>query len=164
MTKTSGPLAAFDDVIGRARTAEDAYRALYELTRDTIGVKLFTVMTIDIEAGLARRAYTNDPEAYPTSGTKPIHRDEWFGQMEEGRAPYLATSIPAVRDQFPDHELIASLGCGSVINLPVVLGDRLIATINLLDAEGVYVEDHADRAEAELSVPAKLACLVAMQD
>ena len=43
---------------------------------------------------------------------------------------------------FFDHALIASLGWGSVLNLPVVWDGRTLGTINLLHEEGWY--DEAD--------------------
>jgi hypothetical protein len=54
--------------------------------------------------------------------------------------PYLGRDAEAVAEVFGDHELIASLGCGAVINIPVVDGDRTLGVVNLLDAEGAYDE------------------------
>jgi len=57
---------------------------------------------------------------------------------------------------FFDHELIASLGCASVLNVPVVWDDRVLGTINLLHEAEWY--DEADApiglAFANLAVPA----------
>jgi Amidohydrolase family len=54
--------------------------------------------------------------------------------------PYLGRDAEAVAEVFGDHELIASLGCGAVINIPVVDGDRTLGVVNLLNAEGAYDE------------------------
>ena len=43
-----------------------------------LGTRLFTVTTQDLPAGLARRAYSSMPDAYPVSGTKPLTRDGWY--------------------------------------------------------------------------------------
>jgi len=63
-----------------------------------------------------------------------------------------------VRAVFFDHALIASLGCGSVLNVPVVWDGRSLGTINLLHEEGWY--DASDAALglvfAALAVPAYL--------
>jgi GAF domain-containing protein len=148
---------AFETALARADTPDAAYAALERLARDTVGVRLFTVMTLDMEAMLARRAYTSHPVEYPTSGTKPIERNPWFAQVADRRRPFVANTLADIAQVFPDHALIGSLGCGAVINLPVVEEGRVTGTINLLDAEGRYTPDVAARAEAVLSQPAAAA-------
>jgi GAF domain-containing protein len=145
---------AFQAALARADTPDAAYAALEQLARETVGVRLFTVMTLDIEAMLARRAYTSHPAEYPTSGTKPIERNPWFVQVADRREPFVANSLAAIAQVFPDHALIGSLGCGSVINLPVVEEGRVTGTINLLDVEGRYTPEVAARAETTLRGPA----------
>jgi GAF domain-containing protein len=145
---------AFEAALARADTPDAAYAALERLARDTVGVRLFTVMTLDMEAMLARRAYTSHPAEYPTSGTKPIERNPWFTQVADRREPFVANTLADIAQVFPDHALIGSLGCGSVINLPVVEEGRVTGTINLLDAEGRYTPEVAARAERTLRRPA----------
>jgi hypothetical protein len=145
---------AFEAALRRAETPDAAYAALEQLARDTVGVRLFTVMTLDMEAMLARRAYTSHPVEYPTSGTKPIERNPWFAQVADRREPFVANTLADIAQVFPDHTLIGSLGCGAVINLPVVEKGRVAGTVNLLDAEGRYTADVAARAGATLSGPA----------
>lgn len=148
---------AFEAELARAETPDAAWAALERLARETVGARLFTVMTLDMEGMLARRAYTSHPADYPTSGTKPIERNQWFEQVVDHGGPFVANSLAAIAQVFPDHALIGSLGCGAVINLPVVEDGRVTATINLLDAEGLYTADRAARAEALLPRPAAAA-------
>ena len=158
-------LDRFSTSIGTAQTAEEAWRLLEDLTRTVPGHLLFTVMTVDMEAGLARRAYTSHPREYPVSGTKPIERDRWFDIVHGKRQSFVANTIEDIATVFPDHALIASLGCGSVLNLPVVLSNDLVATINLLAEPGHYTEDLVKEAEALLKLPASLcAALAALLD
>jgi hypothetical protein len=148
---------AFEAALARAETPDAAWAALERLARDTVGVRLFTVMTLDRDAMLARRAYTSHPTEYPTSGTKPIERNPWFVKVADRREPFVANSLAAIAEVFPDHALIGSLGCGAVINLPVVEDGRVTATINLLDAEGRYDAAAVRRAAAVLDGPAAAA-------
>ena len=124
------------------------------MTKAEVGHRLFTVTLVDMAAGLARRAYSNHPAEYP--GTKPIHRDAWFEIVHREKRNFVANSIEDIAEVFPDHALIASLGCGSVINLPVVLEGDLVAKINLLDAAGHYTLQRVALAEAELAIAARL--------
>ena len=69
---------------------------------------------------------------------------------------FVANTIADIADVFPDHQLIASLGCGSVFNLPVLEAGELAATINMLAAPGHYTADRVKVAEWLLNAPARL--------
>lgn len=162
MTSTP-PEAAFADAIARAATPEAAFAALHDLARGLGPARLFTVTLSDMEAGLARRAYTSDAAHYPVSGTKPINRDGYFEQTQIARKTYVNNDITTDREHFTDHELIASLGCGAALNLPVVLGGAVLGTVNVLDARDSYPPEVVARIEAGLRLPAMLAFAVAMR-
>jgi hypothetical protein len=151
-------IAAFDSALSQDISRDAAWRALQCLTEQVIGVKLFTVMTVDMKNGVARRAYTSDPVAYPASGTKPIHYDSWFDIVHKQRQNFVANTIADIATVFPDHETIWSLGCGSVINVPIILGDVLVATINMLHEEHYYTPERV-QLTAALSLPGKAAYL-----
>jgi GAF domain-containing protein len=160
MTNHSQAIAAFDAAIAEAKGAEEAFGALQVLAQATVGAKLFTYMSVDIAAELARRAYTSDPKNYPTSGTKPIRYDSWFDIVHKQRQYFVANTIEDIAKVFPDYELINSLGCQSVVNMPVVIGGELIGTVNMLDVEGHYTPERVEVIREVLAVPAKLAALV----
>lgn len=105
-----------------------------------IGGRLFTVTVQDAAAGVARRAYSSNPAAYPVSGTKPISQDRWSLQVLVEGEPFIAHTVAEFADVFPDHALIASLGCASALNLPVIDGDWVLGTVNVLDVEGFFDE------------------------
>ena len=151
---------AFTRALSRAATPEAAFSALHDLAKARIGCRLFTVMMVDMNASLARRAFTSHPKDYPALGTKPIHRNDWFETMERGET-FIAPRVTDHPDQFPDHALIASLGCGSVANRPVHACGRFIGAVNLLDAEDRFRANMADRIEEALALPSLAALLVA---
>lgn len=166
MSRHLSPEAAtngFCDAVAAARKADDIWVALHRMAEATVPCHLFTVMTVDNAQGLARRAYTSDAKNYPVSGTKPIHRDRWFSIVHDEKRTFVANTIVDIAAVFPDFELIKLLGCGAVINLPVVLQGELKATINLLDAELAYPPDRVALAESRLRLPAMLAVLAAGQ-
>ncbi len=47
---------------------------------------------------------------------------------------FVANDIDAIAEVFPDHELISSARCQSVINVPIVVSGTVYGTINCLDA------------------------------
>jgi hypothetical protein len=161
MTDHFDAIARFDAAIAEAQGADEAFAALQALTEQTVGVKLFTFMTVDMQEEVARRAYTSDPVNYPTSGTKPIRYDSWFDIVHKERRYFVANTIADIAKVFPDYELIDSLGCQSVVNMPVVLGGELVGTVNMLDVEGHYTPERVADIRELLAVPAKLAALVA---
>ena len=151
----------FDQQISAAKNGDAVWKALEQLSRSMDGHKLFTVMTVDLAASLAKRVYSNHPTAYPVTGTKPIHHDAWFDIVHGQRRSFVANTIIDIAKVFPDFELIQSLGCGSVINLPVVLKGDLVATINLLHVAQHYTSERIAMIESNLSLPAKLCCALA---
>ena len=161
MTDHSQAIATFDAAIAQAKGVEQAFAALQALTEATVGTKLFTYMSVDMQAELARRAYTSDPANYPASGTKPIRYDSWFDIVHKERRYFVANTIADIAKVFPDYELIDSLGCQSVVNMPVVIGGVLIGTVNMLDVDGYYTPERVQMIHDVLAVPAKLAALVA---
>jgi GAF domain-containing protein len=160
MTEHFEAIARFDAAIATAKGADEAFAALQALTQATVGAKLFTYMTVDMEAEVARRAYTSDPANYPTSGTKPIRYDSWFDIVHKQRQYFVANTIADIAKVFPDYELIDSLGCQSVVNMPVVIGGKLVGTVNMLDVDGYYTPERVQMIREIIAVPAKLAAVV----
>ena len=160
MTTTPEAQARFRAALSAARAPGDAYAALQTLAQTLIGARLFTVMTVDMCAMLARRAYTSHPVDYPASGTKPIEMNDWFEIVHGRHESFVANRLDEIDRVFPDAELIGRLGCGSVMNLPVLLGGELAATINMLDTEAHFTPPRVALAEAELTLPSMAALLV----
>lgn len=153
-------IAAFEERIASDTAPDAAWNALMALTRTVIGAKLFTIMTVDMQHGVARREFTSDPVSYPASGTKPIHYDDWFEIVHKQHRSFVANTISDIAKVFPDHETIWSLGCGSVINIPVIVAGELLGTVNCLDVEHHYTPERV-QASRLLGLPAKLAFLAA---
>ncbi len=108
-----------------------------------LGHKLFTLMRYHERTGESERIYTTHPREYPVGGKKPLNPTAWTEQVLRRQQPYLGRTPADVQTVFFDHALIASLGCGSVLNLPVVWDGRVLGTINLLHEAGWYDETDA---------------------
>jgi GAF domain-containing protein len=113
-----------------------------------LGTRLFTVTTQDIQAGLARRAYTSHPVEYPVSGTKPLTRDGWYDHCITGQQTFVANTTPEFARYFFDHALITSLGLGSCINVPVVSSGQVLGTVNLLAEENHFSRERLSAYQA----------------
>ena len=156
----SRALAGYERTVATTPGAHVAWAALQALARELIGAKLFTIMTVDMEKEVAARVHSSDPVSYPVSGTKPIRYDSWFEVVHKQRQPFIANTIAEIADVFPDHELIWSLGCGSVVNLPIEIGGKMVGTVNCLDEEHHYEDARLSRLH-NLLIPAKLSYMLA---
>ena len=139
------------------RTAPDIYTALEHHLGEIIGHKLFTLMVIDRSTNEAARLYSSNPEAYPVKGRKPLgDLSTWGQQVLEQAQPYIGYTAEDIRSVFFDHEVIESLGCASVLNLPVLSDGIVIGSVNLLHEANWYRASHAERGApfAALLAPA----------
>ena len=106
-----------------------------------LGTRLFTVSVQDDAREVAWRAYTSHPVEYPLSGEKPVTRDGWYDHCIAGQKTFVANTAPEFARYFFDHALITSMGLGSCINIPVVDGERVLGTVNLLAEEQHFTPD-----------------------
>jgi hypothetical protein len=113
-----------------------------------LGTRLFTVTSIDNDAGVARRIYTSHPVEYPVSGTKPLTQDGWHDHTVVGRQTFVANTPPEFAKYFFDHALITSLGLGSCINVPVADGTEVLGTVNILAEAGHFTPERLAEYEA----------------
>ena len=146
--------------IAAAAAEPDQPRALFaaieRATAALIGHRLFTVMRYHADTAESERVWSNQPAPYPVGGRKPMPDTPWGRRVFGERRPYIGRSADDIRAVFPDHELIASLGCASVLNLPVIWSGRVLGTINLLHEAGWYHDGHVPLGltVAALAVPA----------
>ncbi|MCX5514697.1 GAF domain-containing protein [Kaistia algarum] len=122
------------------------FRELERIACETVGTRLFTAMTFDAASGMGRRSYSGNEAAYPTGGFKPISIGIWSQTVLEQRRPFASLTIEEVAAVFPDWPLIQSLGCESGCNIPVVVADRVLGTLNLLDVAGHYTAERVAEA------------------
>lgn len=154
---------AFTRALAEPDQPRTAFAALQALSAARVQHRLFTLMTLDPDAGLARRAWTSDPVAYPVSGAKPISDNEWSRAVLGRRETWVMNSIDHIAQHFPDHELIASLGCASCLNLPIAVAGQVLGTVNILGPAGHFTQARIAAAET-LRLPAAAAFLIAARE
>ena len=125
-----------------------SFAALQLLADETVGFRLFTLMSLDLKAGEGRRFHSNMPDDYPVTGRKPVPEGTWAETVVKNREIFIANSIADIAKVFPDHELIESLGCGAVINIPVVAAGELLGCINCLNSAGSYGPERISAARS----------------
>ena len=153
---TQENITRFHQDLAAAQTPDDAYRAMDTLVRDTVGVDLFTIMTMDLDAMEARRIFTSNEEKYPVTGTKEITKDRWYDIVVTQEETFVANTLEDIATVFQDSNLVGSMGLGSVVNIPVRENGQLVATVNISDAEHHYTPERVAICKAELSDAAAL--------
>ncbi|WP_314962431.1 GAF domain-containing protein [Bradyrhizobium cosmicum] len=143
---------------GRPDQPDALFAALDEALRSAIGHKLFTILTYDDDSREAARLYSNLPGPYPPGARKRLSPGPWTAAVLDCGEAYIGRTPDDLRAVFSDHELIASLGCASVLNMPVRWRGRTLGSLNLLHEAGWYVEDDvaACLPFAQLALPGLL--------
>ena len=122
---------------------------LFHEVEESMGVKLFTVLAFRDGGAQMERIFSSHPTEYPVGGRKIVAYDvapDWLSACLTEQVPYFGRTSEDVRRIFKDWALISSLGCGSIINVPIVDGGVTRAALNILDAEGAYTDDDVDTA------------------
>ena len=132
------------------------FRALDQALAASPGHILFTVLVRHPRQRQSERFYSSLPDSYPVGGRKPITDSAWMQQIIGRGEPYIGRTREDIRSAFFDYELIWSLGCESVLNMPIRWRGETLGTLNLLHRAGFYDQQHVApvRVAAQLAVPA----------
>jgi len=139
-----------------ANQPDATFRAVDAALAATTGHILFTILIHHPGLKQSERFYSNMPEAYPVGGRKPVTDSAWMKRVIGEGLPYIGRTREDIEEAFYDYELIWSLGCESVLNLPVRWKGQTIGTLNLLHRAGWYSEDDVavTRLFGHLALPA----------
>ncbi|TAP43374.1 GAF domain-containing protein [Arthrobacter sp. S39] len=128
---------------------DDVFRRTFDALAADPGVVLFTALQWIPETSTLRRIFTSHPDEYPVGAEKTVEISAgWLDAVIAEKKPFLAADLKALREVFTDVELIRSLGCGAVINLPVLNNGAIVGVLALLDAEGTYTAQSVSAAAA----------------
>ena len=137
--------------VGKSQSFQ-LFGELEKIANENLAIKLFSVMAIDFAREEARRIYTSSPTVYPLSGTKPIPDGDWADIVIRQKKIFVANDYATIAATFPDHEVIRSLGCEAIINVPIVINGEIHGTLNILGPAGAYPKESIHLAE-ELKIP-----------
>jgi GAF domain-containing protein len=137
---TLDDLVELTQALREAERPPRVFRAVEALTGAAIGHRLFTIMRYDAGRNEVERVHTSLPAAYPVGGRKMKKDTAWSDHVLREMQVFRANDAEGIRVAFDDHATIASLGLGSVLNIPLVLAGRCLGTMNLLNEPGWYTE------------------------
>jgi hypothetical protein len=131
--------------------AEAAFARFADIVRTRIGTKLLTAQIHDRSQGRSRRIFSDDNASYPVGGYKTLVENKWTEIVLDRHEVFAGLTIEDVAEVFFDWQLIQSLGCESNANIPVVVGEQVLGTVNLLHESGFYTPERLAPAAAILS-------------
>ena len=141
MKPTALPAAvcdALDDALDAAATCDDALKAIHMALVSVVGHNLLTV-NLDAtqpddppDEVQLQRLWTSDPGAYPVGGRKRKTLTPWTRQLLQRAEVFIGEGDAALAVVFDEHKSIAELGMHAVVNVPLLQGERCVATFNVL--------------------------------
>src|ERR1700730_366946 len=137
---TLSDVAAILDMLGRDPDPQAAFLVFDRVVQRVLGHKLLTVMRHVAATAEVERIYSSKPRAYPVGGRKPEQGTPWGEKVLDRGEVFIARNREELRVAFADHELIFSLGIGSIMNVPVMLHGRCRGIVNLSHDAGHYGE------------------------
>jgi hypothetical protein len=134
------------------------YAKIDGLVRETVGHKFLTVLRFVEETQEVERLYSSDTKAYPVGGRKQLKTINKDHSLAASGEIFLAANEAEVKNTFPDHELIFSLGAGAILNAPIRHAGRRLGTLNCSGLANSYGPKEIEAAKilANLLVPTVL--------
>lgn len=130
--------------------AVDLIGGVGKMLHETIGTRLLTASVYDMDARQSKRVYSENLDAYPLAGLKPILDNRYSETVLRNHQIFHTLRIEEIAEVFSDWPLIQSLGNGSNANIPVVVDGKVIGTLNLLHEAGYYTAERIAPAAALL--------------
>lgn len=161
--KSRVDIAVALSTIGKAQSETGQPAALFtafdQYCADRFDHRLFTILEWAPDKNDVERLHSSRPAEYPLLGRKAMGPTEWGALVLKGGQSWIGRNANDIYWAFPDHELIASLGCASCINAPVLWDGKVLGVASVLGVESQY--DDGDLAGlvaiAPLLVPGFLA-------
>ena len=122
------------------------FRALDAAMDAVIGHTYITVLLYHENLQEIERFYSSNLDAYPLAGRKDVPKSAWTEKLLINQECYIGYDASDIKKYFFDHELIHSLGCDAILNVPVVYDGVTLGTINLVHKEGWYEESDTETA------------------
>ncbi|MFM0009581.1 GAF domain-containing protein [Paraburkholderia sediminicola] len=113
---------------------------------EVFGQRLFTVLAYDEASSRLGRLHSNRLDINPVGGLKRVTQSRWSDQVLRRGEIFVGSTREDIKAVFSEYEVLWSIGCESVLNIPVRKNGVTLGTMNLLGEAGLY--DHADIALA----------------
>lgn len=120
-----------------AGTPDQLMGVVADVAQAACGFVMLTVLAYDEAAGEVVRRYSSDP-AYPVGGRKRLglYPENHAAMARDGY--FLAANRADVERAYADHQRLAALGIGAILNAPIRHAGRRLGSLNLSGREKQY--------------------------
>ncbi|MHA7685323.1 tripartite tricarboxylate transporter substrate-binding protein [Cupriavidus sp. PET2-C1] len=135
---------------------EASFQIIDSALQTMVGHKLLSVLRFHATDGSLERLYSSNIGAYPVGGRKDLALAPASQKVIESNHYFVANSADEVRRAYCDAGQIASIGCASVLNMPVRIQGRTLGTLNLLHEEHWFTPERirvVDLASFLVAIP-----------
>jgi hypothetical protein len=144
------PLSAVASVAGalqEGQSPDAIWKTIEQALTQVYGQRLFTVLAYDEQSSRLGRLHSNRPDINPVGGFKRVTQSMWADHVLRRGEIFRGSTREDIKAVFSEYQVLWSIGCESVLNIPVRKNGVTIGTMNLLDGAGQY-----DRADIRLAV------------
>jgi hypothetical protein len=133
-----------DDAVARSGQPKPALECLCASYQATVGCDLFTATLLKrpMQAGRAiksgYRMYSTMMETHPAVVEVPFGNTEWVDAMIVKKHILVMDTVEQYRRYYDACDVLQRAGLHSAVNIPVVVNDAAIGTINLMSRSESY--------------------------
>ncbi|KAH7252955.1 hypothetical protein B0J15DRAFT_466802 [Fusarium solani] len=135
--------------IHQSKPPETIFKSLENTVIALFGYSLFTVLVYDAKSSTISRVYSTRQDVQPVGARKRVTSSPWAQLVLKDGRMYLGSTIEDMK-VFSEYEFLATIGCESVLNVPIrsSLSGEIIGALALLGEPHKY--DDADQGLAAL--------------
>lgn len=116
----------------------DSIRTLASSISAVVPYELFTLLIVDWNDNLVRRAYSTDQQNYPSGGVKRLMNSPWADQVIHHGRVFFAATPDQMAAAFSDHAGLSSLGLHKAVNVPIRDAGKTCCSLNLLRRDDAF--------------------------
>jgi GAF domain-containing protein len=138
-------LFAVSRILAASMEPEETWKAIFEAVREIVPYDAIEVCLYDEREELLQAVMAGtredfwDPEEVYQLG------EGFTGEIARTRQPILIEDVTAERRVRPKHNQFAGIEINCYLGVPMVLGDRFIGTLEIINSEcGIYSSHHMD--------------------
>ena len=132
------------------------FRAVEAALADIVGFRVFTVLVHHPALRQHRRVHSSEPKVYPVGDSIPTDAFPLWQRLLAAGEPYIGRTAEDIQWAILGHALVMSLGCESVLSMPVRWAGQTLGSFNLLNAAHWYSDADIPVARlfAQMALPA----------
>ncbi len=128
-TLHAGEIALLATALAGVEARTDVLRAVERIAAARMQVTIFSASRCLPEA-ILQRIHSSRSDVYPVGARKSKRGTSWAEQVLRRRQVFIGEGPLEMAAAFDDQERMASVGIRSIINVPVVVGDRCLGVLN----------------------------------